>query len=605
MVYIKQYLSLWPFLLCIVILLLWPAIQSVSAQNRPDNPEMSTQSLDKSLSEPQRFYKYTKSGGGMAVTADKRASRAAVKVLQAGGNAVDAAISAQLVLGLVEPQSSGLGGGAFALYYDAKAKTLYSLDGRETAPLQASEKLFMKDDGRPMDFWQAVIGGRAVGTPGTPKLLDSMHSRFGKRSWESLFSPALELAEKGFEISPRLARLIKAHRDRLAIDQESASYFLNKDMSPKTPGTILRNLDYARTLKMYKDMGEVVFYRGALAHEIVAKVRREKNNPGKLSLKDLKAYKVIERDNLCAPYRGYLVCSMGEPSSGGLTLLQILGMLERFDLGEAINSRALHLITEASRLAFADRNFYMADPDYVLTPGALLLAPSYIKARSAMIDTQTKLDKTQINPGLPTGFPPEKRSPDKNIRPPGTTHISVIDKQGNIVSMTSTIEQGFGAHIMTDGFLLNNELTDFAFQPRKLGWPVANRVQGGKRPRSSMAPTIVFTPQGEPFLILGSAGGSRIIGYVLKTLIHVIDWKAPVHKAISAPHFLSRARGLEMEKGLERFHKELERYGHDVKVEKMNSGLTSIHISDKEQMIGAADPRREGVAEIPVYKDQK
>ena len=561
------------------------------AQERPANPEEPTKNTVEKLDHPQS----ASAQEAMVVTAHPLATDAAFKILQSGGNAVDAAVAAQLVLGLVEPQSSGLGGGAFVLYYSAKDKKLYSFDGRETAPEKADENLFIQN-GHPMEFWEAVIGGRAVGTPGTPKLLDKLHSRFGQKNWDSLFDPALKLADHGFELTPRLATLIAKDQERLGRYKTTREYFLNDQGVPYTTGDILKNPQYAETLRLFRSQGEVTFYRGALAHEIIADVRRVPDNKGYLGLNDLKAYDIIQRPNLCAPYRQYTVCSMGEPSSGGLTLLQILGMVERFDLGNKPNAQAIHLITEASRLAFADRNFYMADPDFVDTPGAHLLAPEYLNSRSRLISKDRRMAKAQVTPGIPPNWLDKKRAADTAIKPPGTTHISIKDRDGNLISLTSTIEQAFGSRLMTNGFLLNNELTDFSFVPRKNGWPVANRVEGGKRPRSSMAPTIVFHPDGSPYLIIGSAGGSRIIGYVVKSLIHVIDWKSPLDKALNAPHFLSRGKGIEMETGLEEFHEELKSLGHVVKTGRMNSGLTAIIIDQKGNITGSADKRREGKA---------
>ena len=559
-------------------------------QTRPDNPETAVQ--QPGFKTDQR----ADGPGAMVVTANAHATDAALQMLRSGGNAIDATIAAQLVLGLTEPQSSGLGGGAFILYYDAGAEKLYTIDGRETAPQKADDNLFLKN-GAPMPFWDAVIGGRAVGTPGTPKLLNSLHKRFGAKNWAPLFDPALALADNGFVISPRLAGLIAENKGKLDRYKKTKEYFYHPDGQPKRAGETLKNPDYAETLREFRSQGEVTFYRGALAHEIVAAIRRVPDNPGLLSLNDLKAYEVKDRPNTCGPYRGYQICSMGEPSSGALTLLQILGMLERFDLGDSPNSSAIHLITEASRLAFADRNFYMADPDYIETPGRMLISPDYLKRRSDLIRPNMRLSDNAVTPGIPDGWLDRKRSPDNVIKPPGTTHLAIVDQHGNMVSMTSTIEQAFGSRLMTNGFLLNNELTDFSFVPEKNGWEVANKVEGGKRPRSSMSPTIIFTPDGTPFMIVGSAGGSRIIGYVLKTIIHAIDWDTPLDKALAAPHFLSRGKGIEMEPGLEAHHPELQSLSHSVIVGNMNSGLNAIRFHKDGTKTGAADPRREGKAE--------
>ena len=565
------------------------------AQARPNNPEWQSQSTARTISWAQSHH----ADQIMAVTANPHASDAAYQILRAGGNAMDAAVAAQLVLGLTEPQSSGLGGGAFMLYYDAKTKKLYSMDGRETAPKAADEELFI-NQGTPMEFWTAVLGGRSVGAPGTPKLLHTMHKRFGAKNWADLFTPALTLAQNGFEISPRLATLIEKDAHRLQKFDAARSYFFTENpdgtVQPKPAGTLLTNPAYAHSLELFQAQGDVAFYRGALAHDIISTVRRAPGNPGLLSLNDLKDYKIVERQNICAPYRGYRVCAMGEPSSGGLTLLQILGLVERFDLGTKINAQAIHLVAEASKLAFADRNYYMGDPDFIHTPGALLLDPLYLEQRSALIHPAKRLADDLVAPGTPPGWDGQTRQPDPSIKPPGTTHLSIIDAQGNIVSMTASVEQAFGARIMSGGFFLNNQLTDFAFLPIKDGQDVANRVQGGKRPRSSMTPVIMFGPDDTPVLVIGSAGGSRIIGYVLKSILHVVDWGASVDDALAAPHFLSRGTGIEMEPGLESLHPALRELGHTIREDRMNSGLTAIHILPGGKLHGAADPRREGKA---------
>lgn len=530
------------------------------AQERPA-PEISTQVVEKQGVTAKLY---------MAVTANPLATRAAERILAQGGSAADAAIAAQLVLGLVEPQSSGLGGGAFALYYNAKSGTVQSWDARETAPELATPDLFLKPDGAPMEFLDAVIGGRSVGTPGTPALLHKLYKEYGRLPAAQDFESAIALAKNGFAISPRLAGLIDNDKGRLDRYPEARAYFYHEDGSPKQVGEILKNPAYAKTLERFRDRGLRYYYHQA-APDIIATIQ---SAGGYLSEADLENYKVKERPAVCGFYHAYKVCSMGQPSSGGLTLLAILGMLERFDLSDGPTIRNLHLIAEASRLAFADRNQYMADPDFVKTPDVALIAPDYLKQRSALIAP----DKTQTE--VSAGMPDHEK---------GTSHMVMVDRDGNVLSMTTTIESAFGSKLMVDDFLLNNELTDFNF---KTG--TANSVEPGKRPRSSMSPTIVFAPDGKPFMALGSAGGSQIIGYVLEPIIAVIDWHKSVQEALDMKHALARSDTVELETGLENMKAPLEKLGHKVKVGDMNSGLTAI-LFQSGAMMGAADPRREGI----------
>lgn len=533
----------------------------------------------------------------MAVTAHPEATKAAYQILEQGGNAVDAAIAAQLVLGLVEPQSSGLGGGAFALHFDASTKKVISFDGRETAPQDAGEYLFIDQDGKPMKFFDAALGGRAVGVPGLPRMMEVMHARNGSLPWEMLFDPAIELAQKGFTVTPRLSRMLDEGAAKFRHDVKTKLYFFPDSTNPLEAGDTRNNLFYAQTLKDLAANGADRFYTGQMAEDIVSKVRGAVHNPGSLSVEDMAAYQVKLRNPVCDSYRGYQICSMAEPSSGGLTLLQILKLLERFDLAAlgSDNPKSWHIIAEASRLAFADRNTYMADADFVTTPSTGLLENRYIQERTYLISTETPFQSVYA------GVPPvmrgqAKQGADVYTRPPSTTHISIVDAAGNIVSMTSSIESAFGSHLMVNGFLLNNQLTDFSFNPVDVqGNPVANRADGGKRPRSSMTPTIIFDPNGQPFMVIGSAGGSRIIGFVLQRVIAAIDWGMPIDKAMAMPNILHRGNKLEVEDiGLE-FAEPLMTIGHAVKVGPMNSGLTAIQFVN-DQMVGAADPRREGTA---------
>ncbi|MBS9478631.1 gamma-glutamyltransferase [Ancylobacter radicis] len=533
----------------------------------------------------------------MVTAANPLAAEAGAAALRAGGNAIDALVATQLVLGLVEPQSSGLGGGAFLVYWDAAQKRLTSFDGRETAPRAATPTLFQNEKGEPLGFMAAVVGGRSVGTPGTPRLMETVHRRYGKIAWAQLFRPAQHLAEEGFAVSPRLAALIAGDVETLKRDDAARAYFLDAQGAPLKAGTTLRNPAYAATLRHLAAYGADAFYGGELAAAIVRSVR-EADNPGLLSLGDLREYRVKERAPVCAPYRGYEVCGMGPPSSGALTLGQILGLLDSYDLKALgpTSPEAWRLIADASRLAFADRERYMADSDFVPMPTKGLLAPDYLKGRAELLKGDDALPA--VSAGEPTWdhARAEPRADGAALELPSTTQVTIVDADGNVASMTSTIEAGFGSRLMVGGFLLNNELTDFSFRSHKDGVPVANRVEPGKRPRSSMAPTIVMR-DGTPVLALGSPGGSQIIGYVAKTLIAHLDWGLPLDQAIAAPNVLARFDAVEIEAGTaaEGLAPELKALGFEVKTAPMTSGVQAVAITP-DGLIGAADPRREGVA---------
>ena len=527
----------------------------------------------------------------MVVSAHPLASQAGYAVLKQGGHAVDAMVAVQTMLGLVEPQSSGLGGGAFALYYDAKSNTLTTFDARETAPMQADESLFLDAEGDTLGFFEAVVGGRSVGVPGTPKLLWDLHQRYGTLPWKNLLQPAIKQAQSGFEVSPRLSASITADQLRLASDATTAAYFLPKG-EPLQAGAQLHNPDYAQSLSQLAQKGVDWFYQGPIAAQIVEKVRRAAN-PGKLSLQDFADYKVIERPPVCLDYRAHKVCGMGPPSSGAHTVGQILGILEQYDLSQFApdDPQAWHLISEASRLAFADRGRYLADPDYVTIPEGLL-DKDYLKQRSTLIDPKS------AQPGFEAGLPPGAipMTNGHTHEQPSTTHFVIVDRTGNVLSVTSTIENAFGSRLMVGGFLLNNELTDFSFKPSDEQGLIANRVEGGKRPRSSMAPTIVFK-NNQPRFALGSPGGSRIINYVANTLVRLIDWQMPAQTAINAPHISARFDQVDIEAGstYESMQRSFEQLGHQVGVKDLNSGIHAV-VFDQGKLIGAADPRREGVA---------
>jgi gamma-glutamyltranspeptidase/glutathione hydrolase len=516
-------------------------------------------------------------------------------VLEKGGNAIDAAIAAQVMLGLVEPQSSGLGGGAFLVYFDGATGNLTTLDGREEAPSAATPKLFQDDQGEPLKFFDAVVGGRSVGVPGTPALLAEMHERWGKTAWPELLQPAIDRARAGFTVSNRLAGLIGSGVEHLSKHPETKAYFLPNG-EPLKAGTTLRNEAYADVLEAMATDGVSSFYSGALAQDIVSTIKGFESNPGVMSVDDLAKYKVIERDAVCGPYRVYSVCGMGPPSSGALTVGQILGLLQPYDLAAlgAEDPESWRLIGDASRLAFADRGRYMADSDFVKVPARGLLKPDYVKARSTLLDGSKALEA--VEPGEPEWDETRLWADDESLELPSTTHFSIIDADGNAVSMTSTIENGFGSRLMTNGFLLNNELTDFSFRDQVDGKPIANRVEPGKRPRSSMAPTIVLK-DGNPVLIIGSPGGSRIIGYVAKTIIAHLDWGMDIQKAISSPHLVNRFGKFDVEKGTEAeaLIPALEAIGYEIDFRSLTSGLHGIVIGP-DGLQGGADHRREGVA---------
>ncbi|WP_414898991.1 gamma-glutamyltransferase [Rhodovulum sp. YEN HP10] len=530
----------------------------------------------------------------MVAAANPLAVEAGAAILARGGSAADAMVAVQTVLGLVEPQSSGLGGGAFLLWYDAETGELTTLDGRETAPLAATPQLFQTPEGEPLAFYDAVVGGRSVGTPGTPMLLEEAHRRWGRIAWPDLFEDATRLAEKGFQVSPRLAELVAGDEARLRRHPATEAYFFPGG-APVAAGTTLVNPAYADTLRQIARDGSRAFYTGAIAEDIVAAVRGAQDNPGLLSSIDLALYRVKERAPVCAPYRGHEICGMGPPSSGGLTLGQIMGLLEPYDLA-ALGPEApesWRLIGDASRLAFADRGRYMADADFVPVPAKGLLDPAYLAERAKLLEGDDALPETA--PGRPEWDHAGLWADDRSIEFPSTSHISIVDAEGNALSMTTTIENGFGSRLFVRGFLLNNELTDFSFQTHEDGRPIANRVEPGKRPRSSMAPTIVLT-EGKPSLVIGSPGGSRIIGYVAQAILAHLDWGMDVQQAVAMPHLVNRFGAYDLEAGTsaEGLAEPLTALGFEVGARELNSGLHAISIEDGLQ--GGADPRREGIA---------
>ncbi|QXZ15424.1 gamma-glutamyltransferase [Pseudomonas sp. AO-1] len=550
----------------------------------------------------------------MAAAANPLAAEAGREMLRKGGSAIDAAIAMQAVLTLVEPQSSGIGGGAMIVLWDGKQVRTY--DGRETAPAGATEKLFLQADGKPMPFPQAQIGGRSVGTPGVLRALEMAHKQHGRLPWATLFEPAIKLAEQGFAISPRLHSLLESD-PVIRKSPDMAAYFLNSDGSVKAVGTRLQNPALAAVLKRIANEGPDALYKGPIAEEIVAKVQGHAN-PGSLSLNDLQGYKAKERAPLCTDYKRWQVCGMPPPSSGGIAVAQILGTLQALEsrdprlsltplkpvktnkpAGIEPDPQAVHLIAEAERLAYADRAQYVADTDFVPVPVKGLVDPGYLASRASLIGERSMGSaKSGTPPGVQVAYAPD-RSPLRI----STSQVVAVDDLGGAVSMTTTIEAAFGSHLMVQGFLLNNQMTDFSFIPEENGQKVANRVEPGKRPRSSMAPTLIFDRNSGQFLAsVGSPGGSQIIEYVAKTTVGLLDWNLDPQSAISLPNFGSRNGPTELEQGQfsPALIQALKDKGHVVNEIDMTSGTQAIvRVKDaqgKASLAGGADPRREGEA---------
>lgn len=533
----------------------------------------------------------------MVAAAHPLAVEAGLTILRSGGNALDAAIATAIALTLVEPEASGIGGGGFLLYFDRAAGQIRAYDGRETAPAAATADMFLRPDGTPMSFAEAVPGGLSVGVPGLLRMLEMAHREHGKLPWAKLFAPAIALSENGFPLSPRIARLI-AETPELADFPETRAYFFELDGTPKSAGTPMVNKPLAETLRRVAEKGADAFYKGAIARNVVAAVHRAPRNPGRMSERDMRNYQAKLRSAICRPYRVWLVCGMPPPSSGGVTTLQILGILEHFDLKALApeSLEAVHLIAEASRLAYADRERYLADPAFIKVPVTPMLRSDYLARRAALISRERSMGRAEAGE-------PNKRTGATHMPPPApdggdsTSHLSVVDADGNTVALTQSIETSFGSRVMVGGFLLNNELTDFSFQPRVAELDVANRIAPGKRPRSTMAPTLVFDGSGKLILSLGSPGGPFIVPFVVKTLIGVLDWGMNIQAAISLPSFANRngPTEIEPETPLEALVPQLERMGHDIVRRSLPSGLQGIAIT-ADGIEGGADPRREGVA---------
>ena len=570
------------------------AASPVFAEVPQKAPEIATAYAEKSGWAAQKF---------MVAAANPLAADAGYQMLKKGGSAIDAAIATQLVLTLVEPQSSGIGGGAFLLY--STAKGVQAFDGRETAPAAADEHLFQNPDGSPVSRATGVVGGRSVGAPGVLRMLELAHKEHGKLPWATLFGPAIKLAHGGFPVSQRLHGLLSWDQ-ALKRDPVAAAYFYDKEGKAWPVGHVLKNPELARTLREIARGGADAFYQGRIARDIAAKVASHPTNPGKLTATDIAGYQAKVREPVCSDYKAWTVCGMPPPSSGGIAIAQMLGMLEVKDIRPyapvdgVLDAQAIHLFSEAGRLAYADRNRYVADTDFVPLPGngiSSMLDKTYLAQRASLIGEKSM---GRALPGTPPGMQ-VAWGMDNALQRPSTSHLVAVDAFGGGLSMTTSVEDAFGSRQMVDGFLLNNQLTDFSFDSRDADGPIANRVEAGKRPRSAMSPTLVFE-KGTHKLVLatGSPGGSSIINYVAKVLVGTMDWGLNVQQAISLPNFGSRNGPTELEKGRAPAAQveALQAMGHEVRVIEQNSGLQGImrlNAHGKDFWFGGADPRREGM----------
>ena len=542
----------------------------------------SSQSADEQLAERH-----------MVAAANPESAEVAREVLRAGGNAMDAAVAVQMALTLLEPPESGIGGGSFLIYRDAATGEVTVHDGREVAPAAAEPDRFMVL-GLRRPLWSAVPAGLGIGVPGTVAMLHQAHLEHGSQPWEDLFQPTIRMADEGVPMPPRLREQVKDDFS-LRLFGDTRRYFVQaaREDAPR-----LHNPDLADTLRLIADEGPEAFYSGAMAEDIVAAARGRWPGRSDMTVDDLADYSPERRNPVCGSYRGYTLCGPPPPSSGGLAVLQILGALEHFDMGsmEPGSADAWHHIAEASRLAWADRFYYVGDPAFVQVPVDELLDAEYLEQRAGLIDPSRAMD--EAHPGRPGVRPEIEEAPEPiDEETTGTSHFSIVDAEGNIASMTTSIEVPFGSRTMVNGFLLNNQLTDFTFRPVQNGFPVPNAVGPGKRPRSSMSPFIVWDRDGEVRLVIGSRGGSRIIGYVAKAMIGVLDWDLTVQEAISLPNMVYRGEGVELERGtaLTDLRSTLESMGHDTNVTTMESGIHGIEWID-DRWRGGADPRIGGVA---------
>jgi gamma-glutamyltranspeptidase/glutathione hydrolase len=532
----------------------------------------------------------------MVVAAHPLAAEAGLAMLRQGGSAIDAGIATQMVLTLVEPQSSGIGGGAFMLYWEAAAETLTGYDGRETAPAGATPQLFLEANGLPLSRDAAMHSGLSVGVPGVLAALKLVHDEYGKLPWAALFQPAIDLAREGFAVSPRLAKML-SQADPQTFAPAARAYFFDADGRPWPVGYKLKNPPLAETFETIAEEGPDAFYEGVIAGDIVEAVQTDPRAPGMLSAEDLANYRAKNRTALCVPYRGHDVCGAGPPSSGAVAVGQVLGLVEPFDLGTTpFEPEAAHLIAEAERLAFADRVRYLADPDFVTVPVAGLLDKDYLAMRRALIDP--KRAQSKVTAGTPRTVPPRAFGRDHTKEPGGTSQVSLVDAWGDAFSMTTSIEYAFGARTMVHGFLLNNQLTDFSFLPADAdGRPIANRVEPGKRPRSSMDPTMVFGADGKLSYVLGSPGGPGIIMFNLKAIFALLDWHMDAAQAAALVNFGSTENMLLMEPSpaWDPLAEKLVAMGHTVRRRAMTSGQHIIAVTP-DGLEGGADPRRESMA---------
>lgn len=531
-------------------------------------------------------------------SADPRGTAAGIAMLKQGGNAMDAVGATMLALTVVEPASSGIGGGGLLVYQPAKAKAPLTFDGREKAPLAATQDLFMTADGKPQPRSEAVPGGKSVGVPGNVAMLALAHGKHGKLPWAAIFQPAIDLARNGYIVSPRMARAIASSAKTLARTPEAAALFLNPDGSPKAAGTRIINEPLAQTLEAIAKNGPDAFYKGETAKAIVTRVNTAPTNPSSMTLADMAAYEAKARPPVCADYRRYKVCGMGPPSAGGIAVLAILKQLEGFDMTKLGPDSPVswHLIAESQRLAFADRAMYGGDGDFVSVPVEGLVAADYLKSRGALIKADATMPKAPA--GMPKGAKPRTMAPGSEV--PSTTHFAAVDAAGNVASLTSTVEGAFGSSLVAGGMVLNNELTDFSFEPSEKGALVANRVQGGKRPRSSMSPSIVYDASGKPILAIGAAGGMTIPAQVAKAIVGVLDWKLPVGDAIALPQIYVNDDLVVVEAGaqgerLVAMIPALQKLGHKVvsfPLPLKANGIERVGTGWR----GGVDPRSEGVA---------
>jgi gamma-glutamyltranspeptidase/glutathione hydrolase len=534
------------------------------------------------------------SPAGMVSAADPRAAAAGVEILREGGSAADAAFATLLALNVVEPQSSGIGGGGY-LVYSEHGGTPVTFDGREIAPHAAKGRWFFKG-GEPMEFSDAQPGGKSVGVPGNVRMMALAHRRYGKLPWAKLFAPAINLARRGFKIAPRLHNALGKYPATGALSAQARTIFYQQDGHPKPVGTIIRNPAFADFLEKLARLGPDSFYVGPNARTIANAVNQAGHNPAPMTTGDLASYQAKEHASLCGTYRKYRICGMGPSSSGGFTVFAALKQLERFDL-TSLGSRspeAWHLIAESERLAYADRDKYLADEDFVRVPLAALMDSRYLASRSALISQRQTI--ANAKPGTPRGAPAScapVRQPEH-----GTSHFVAVDRWGDVASETSTIESSFGSGLMVSGYYLNNELTDFSFRPEEDGCPVANRVEGGKRPRSSMSPTIVYGPDGHVLLAVGAAGGSTIPAQVIKTIIGVLDFHLRPDQAIALPMIYAPDDSVYVESGtfLEGMIPQLRALGHDVRT--LPPGTFKANAVEwlNGRWVGGADPRSEGAA---------